>query len=90
MWPTCSTSWPAAPATSPPQLAARFDGYGELKRAVADAVVDTLAPIRERYLQLAAEPEHVRAVLRDGAERARHQAADTVRRARTAIGLLPC
>ena len=48
----------------PTQLAARFDGYGELKRAVADAVVGTLAPLRERYLQLAAEPERVRAVLR--------------------------
>ena len=74
----------------PTQLAARFDGYGELKRAVADAVVGTLAPLRERYLQLAAEPERVRAVLRDGAARARRHAADTVRRARTAIGLLPC
>jgi tryptophanyl-tRNA synthetase len=74
----------------PARLAARFDGYGELKRAVADAVVDTLAPLRERYLELTADPERVRTVLRDGAERARHQAADTVRRARTAIGLLPC
>jgi len=74
----------------PAPLAARFEGYGELKRAVADAVVDTLAPLRERYLQLTVEPERVRTVLRAGAERARHQAADTVRRARTAIGLLPC
>jgi tryptophanyl-tRNA synthetase len=74
----------------PARLAARFDGYGELKRAVADAVVETLAPLRERYLQLTAEPERVRTVLRAGAERARRHAADTVRRARTAIGLLPC
>ena len=74
----------------PAQLAARFDGYGELKRAVADAVVGTLTPLRERYLQLAAEPERVRNVLRDGAARARRHAAGTVRRARTAIGLLPC
>ena len=72
------------------QLAARFDGYGELKGAVADAVVGTLTPLRERYLQLAAEPERVRNVLRDGAARARRHAAGTVRRARTAIGLLPC
>ena len=50
--------------TPPPDLAARFDRYGELKRAVADAVVDSLAPLRERYLRLAAEPDHVRAVLR--------------------------
>jgi tryptophanyl-tRNA synthetase len=73
----------------PQQLATRFDGYGTLKRAVADAVVDTLTPIRERYLRLTADPDHVRAVLRDGAKQAREQASDKVREARTAIGLLP-
>jgi tryptophanyl-tRNA synthetase len=73
----------------PQQLATRFDGYGALKRAVADAVVDTLTPIRNRYLRLAADPDHVRAVLRDGAKQAREQASDKVREARTAIGLLP-
>ena len=72
----------------PEQLATRFDGYGDLKQAVANAVVHTLAPIRERYLRLAAEPEHVRAVLRDGAEQAQRRASDTVRRAKAAIGLL--
>jgi tryptophanyl-tRNA synthetase len=73
----------------PHHLAARFDRYGELKRAVADAVVDILAPIRERYLQLTARPEHVRGVLRAGAERAREKASDKVRQAQSAIGLLP-
>ncbi|WP_028921071.1 tryptophan--tRNA ligase [Pseudonocardia acaciae] len=73
----------------PADLAARFDGYGELKRAVADAVVDTLSPIRTRYLRLASDPDHVRAVLRAGAKRARERAADKVCRARSAIGLLP-
>jgi tryptophanyl-tRNA synthetase len=73
----------------PQQLATRFDGYGALKRAVADAVVDTLTPIRDRYLRLTADPDHVRAVLRDGAKQAREQASDKVRDARTAIGLLP-
>lgn len=73
----------------PDRLAARFDGYGELKRAVADAVVDTLAPLRERYLRLAAEPERLRAVLRAGARRAHSLAKDKLRQAKSAIGLLP-
>jgi tryptophanyl-tRNA synthetase len=73
----------------PQHLATRFDGYGALKRAVADAVVDTLTPIRDRYLRLTADPDHVRAVLRDGAKQAREQASDKVREARAAIGLLP-
>jgi tryptophanyl-tRNA synthetase len=72
----------------PQHLAARFDRYGELKRAVADAVVDTLAPIRERHRELAARPDHVRGVLRVGAGRARERAGDTLRRAQSAIGLL--
>jgi tryptophanyl-tRNA synthetase len=73
----------------PRHLATRFDGYGALKRAVADAVVETLTPIRDRYLRLTADPDHVRAVLRDGAKQAREQASDKVREARAAIGLLP-
>ncbi|GAA2579719.1 tryptophan--tRNA ligase [Actinomadura fulvescens] len=71
----------------PERLAARFTGYGELKEAVADAVITTLAPVRERYREL--DPDHVRRVLRVGAERARELAAPKVRQAREAIGLLP-
>ena len=73
----------------PQHVAARFDGYGALKRAVADAVVDTLTPIRDRYLRLSTDPDHVRAVLRDGAKQAHEQASDKMREARAAIGLLP-
>ncbi len=74
--------------TQPQHLATQFDRYGELKQAVADTVVDTLSPIRERYLRLAAEPDHIRAVLLAGAKQARQHACDKVRRAKTAIGLL--
>ncbi|MGA8114143.1 MAG: tryptophan--tRNA ligase [Actinocatenispora sp.] len=73
----------------PRTLARLFDRYGELKTAVADTVVSTLTPIRERYLELAADPEHVRAVLRAGAKRARERAGEKVREAKQAIGLLP-
>jgi tryptophanyl-tRNA synthetase len=73
----------------PTVLAGLFDRYGELKEAVADAVIATLAPVRERYLALSAEPDHVRDVLRSGAKRARERAAEKVAQAKTAIGLLP-
>ncbi|MBO0851275.1 MAG: tryptophan--tRNA ligase, partial [Pseudonocardia sp.] len=72
----------------PQRLAARFDGYGELKRAVADAVVDTLAPVRARYPRLSAQQDEVRDVLRSGAARARERAAEKLRHVRSAIGLL--
>ncbi|MBO3749251.1 tryptophan--tRNA ligase [Streptosporangiaceae bacterium NEAU-GS5] len=79
----------ACTGDDPHRLAAGFDQYGKLKEAVADAVVRTLAPIRERYLRLAEDPDHVRAALRAGAGRARERAGAKVRQAKAAIGLLP-
>ncbi|HEX6967504.1 MAG TPA: tryptophan--tRNA ligase [Micromonosporaceae bacterium] len=73
---------------SPAALADDFPSYATLKQAVVEAVVTTLRPIQERYVELARDPGHVRRVLADGADRARERAADTVRRAKQAIGLL--
>ena len=79
----------ACTGDDPVRLAGRFGRYGELKRAVADAVVAVLAPVRERYGELAADPAYVGSVLRDGAARAREEAGRKVREAKAAIGLLP-
>ncbi len=79
----------ACAGDSPAQLAPLFDTYGELKTAVADSVVATLRPVRERYADLAAEPAVAREALAAGVERARERAAATVRRSRLALGLLP-
>lgn len=62
--------------------------YGALKREVADAVEALLTPIRARHAELAADPGHVRAILAAGAAAVRPRAAATVRRTRTALGLL--
>jgi tryptophanyl-tRNA synthetase len=76
-----------AAGASPGSLAGQFRGYGELKAAVADAVVAAVRPIQERYAAL--DPSYVDEVLRTGAERARERATATVRRAKRAVGLLP-
>ena len=65
-----------------------YSTYGELKREVTDAVEAVLAPIRAAYAELSADPAHLRAILAEGKARVRPTAAETVRRARTAIGLL--
>jgi tryptophanyl-tRNA synthetase len=75
--------------SDPEQLARQFDRYGELKQAVADAVIDTLSPVRDAYLELAADPDRVQTALRAGAKRAREQASEKLRHAKAAIGLLP-
>jgi tryptophanyl-tRNA synthetase len=71
----------------PAALAASLRSYGDLKAAVADAVVDLLAPIQRRYAALSADPTRVDAVLRAGAARARERGAAAVRRIRAAYGL---
>jgi tryptophanyl-tRNA synthetase len=72
----------------PATLAGLFTSYAELKEAVADSVVATLRPIQARYADLAAEPETVTAILREGAQRARAQTQGVVRVARSRLGLL--
>jgi tryptophanyl-tRNA synthetase len=61
--------------------------YGEFKVAVAAAVVDYLAPVRERYQQLRADEHALEATLREGAERARAIAAETLADVRERMGV---
>jgi tryptophanyl-tRNA synthetase len=64
-------------------------GYGELKTAVGEAVVDYLAPVRERYGTLRADEDDLESVLRDGAARAQAIAAQTLAGVRAAMGVGP-
>ncbi|MGQ4516951.1 tryptophan--tRNA ligase [Streptomyces sp. DW26H14] len=73
----------------PAELAGSYDSYGALKRDTAEAVIEVLRPLQERYAELAADPGGVDAVLRAGAERARSVAGPVVDAAYAAIGLLP-
>jgi tryptophanyl-tRNA synthetase len=68
-------------------LAAGLHGAAELKTAVADAVVATLAPVQARYLELAADEIGLARILREGADRASAMAAGRVELARTLMGL---
>ena len=62
-------------------------GYGPFKDAVADAVIEYLAPVRERYEQLRPDEAALEEVLEAGAEKARAIAAPTVAEAREAMGI---
>jgi tryptophanyl-tRNA synthetase len=64
-------------------------GYGDLKMAVADAVVEMLAPVRERYVELRGDEPALEAVLASGAERARALAAETLVDIRECMGVGP-
>jgi tryptophanyl-tRNA synthetase len=61
--------------------------YGDLKGAVATAVIDYLAPVRERYSELRADEGSLEAILADGAERARALAGETLADVRERMGV---
>jgi tryptophanyl-tRNA synthetase len=75
----------------PEQIESEFNGsgYGQFKQAVAEAVVDYLAPVRERYNELRPDEEHLHAVLRAGAEKAHSIAQPIVAVARDRMGVGP-
>jgi tryptophanyl-tRNA synthetase len=63
--------------------------YGDFKVAVGEAVVDYLAPVRERYHELRGDEAELERILAAGAERARAMAAETVADARERMGVGP-
>ena len=72
-------------------LEARYEGkgYGHLKSDVAEAVVELLAPIRERHAELMADPAELDRLMALGAARARAIAAPVLAEAKARVGLLP-
>src|SRR6202050_4616988 len=71
------------------EMESRFAGmrYGDLKRQVAEMVVAHLEPFQQRYRQIVSEPGYLAGVLRDGAERVRPIADDTVGLVKEKMGL---
>jgi tryptophanyl-tRNA synthetase len=76
---------------SPEEVEQTFDGsgYGAFKQAVADAVVEYLAPVRERYQELRADEPELERILAEGAEKAHAITADTLLDVRAAMGVGP-
>jgi tryptophanyl-tRNA synthetase len=64
-------------------------GYGDLKVAVAEAVVDYLAPTRERYAELRADEAGLERTLATGAAKAHAIAAEVVADVRDRMGVGP-
>jgi tryptophanyl-tRNA synthetase len=69
-----------ATGDAPDAIEARYDGegYGPFKADVAEAVVELLAPIQERYRDLRGDPAELRRLLARGAEKAREASAGTL------------
>jgi tryptophanyl-tRNA synthetase len=64
-------------------------GYGDFKKAVADAVVEGLAPVRERYAELRPDEAELDRMLSEGAQKAGAITEPIVAQAREAMGFGP-
>lgn len=78
----------ACTGETPQVLAERYEQYGPLKGDTAEAVIELLRPIQERFAELQADPAETERLLRIGADKAEAIAADVLARAKNNIGLL--
>lgn len=71
------------------QIAARFEGqgYGYLKKEVADAVVAELEPFQAEFARLMDDAAHLDGILAESAGHARAIAEATMTRVRAAVGI---
>ncbi len=63
-------------------------GYGVFKNAVAEAVVEELRPIRERYEDLKKNKDYIEKVYKTGAERASYLATKTLSKVYRRVGFV--
>ena len=63
-------------------------GFGVFKPALAEVAVAELAPLAEETRRYLAAPDEIRAILRDGADRARIIAQQTMREVRDIVGFI--
>jgi len=77
--------------TPVPALVEQFAGrgYGDLKMETADAVVAAFSPVRERALELLADPAELDRLLAGNADRAEAIASATLAKVYDRVGFLP-
>ncbi|VDY37244.1 tryptophanyl-tRNA synthetase [Salmonella enterica subsp. arizonae] len=80
----------AVTGQSVPELEKQFEGkmYGHLKGEVAEAVSGMLSELQERYHRFRNDEAFLQKVMKDGAEKARARAAETLKAVYEAIGFV--
>ena len=71
------------------EIEARFEGkgYGDLKKALAEVIIEGLRSLQERYQSLAKETGHIDGVLKEGAGKARPLAEKMLAEVKEKVGL---
>ncbi len=73
-----------------PKIEARFKnkGYGEFKELLAKLLIESLKPFRQKEREISSQEEYIQKIFREGAKKARHTAAETMREVRKKMGLI--
>jgi tryptophanyl-tRNA synthetase len=79
----------AATDDKPEALAGNYSQYGSLKDDAAEAVVELLRPLQQRFAELAADPAETKRILATGAAKARAMAGPKMTLVRERLGLPP-
>lgn len=61
--------------------------YGDMKKQLAEDMVKFVSPIREKANAIRSDEKYLSRIIREGAEKSRESASDTIKAARKAIGL---
>lgn len=63
-------------------------GYGDFKKAVAECVIEELRPLQTKYKELVSNPEYLKQIYVEGADKAKEKAEKTLRDVYSKIGLV--
>ena len=71
------------------EIESRFEGkgYADLKRELAEVVVEGLKPVQSRYRELTADPNHIDRLLAEGADKVRPTAEKTLALVSERVGI---
>jgi tryptophanyl-tRNA synthetase len=79
----------AATDDKPEALAGNYSQYGPLKADAAEAVIELLQPLQQRFAELEADPAETQRILATGAAKARAMAGPKMTLVRERLGLPP-
>lgn len=63
-------------------------GYGTFKSIVAQAVIEEIKPIQERFNEIMGDKSFIEKVIKDGAEKAQYIANKTIRKVKKKVGFI--
>ena len=64
-------------------------GYSDLKRDVADIIIEELAPVQEKVNSLLSDKRYLEEIYKNGAQKANYAATKVLRKMQKKIGLIP-